>query len=189
MTLAVAPQDLAPGLVPGTWQIDTSHSEVAFTVRHLMSKVRGTFTEFEGDVVIGDTLDKSHAQVSIKPSSVNTGNAQRDEHLRSSEFFEIDTYSAFKFVSTALRQDGDDYVLDGELTVRDVTKPVSLAVEFNGVSGDPWGNTRAGFTATTTLNRRDFGVDWNAPVPGSERALLGDKVTISIEVEAVLQAS
>lgn len=189
MTLAVAPQDLAAGLVPGTWTIDPAHSEVAFVVRHLVSKVRGSFTEFEGDIVIGETLDSSSVTVRIKPSSVTTRNETRDNHLRSADFFEVETYDAFTFRSTGIRQDGDDYVLDGELTIRDVTRPVSLKVEFGGVGPDPWGGTRVGFSASTSINRKDFGVDFNGPVPGSDKAMLGDKVDILIEVEAALQSA
>ncbi|MBO0827803.1 MAG: YceI family protein [Streptosporangiales bacterium] len=187
MTLAVAPQQLAPGLVPGTWTIDPVHSEVAFVVRHLVSKVRGTFHEFEGDIVIGETLDRSTVDVRINPSSVNTKNETRDNHLRSADFFEVDAHDALTFRGTGIRQDGDDFYLDGELTIRGTTKPVSLAVEFGGVSPSPFNDTRAGFSATTKINRHDFGVSFNGPVPGSDKAMLGDVVTIAIEVEAVLQ--
>jgi polyisoprenoid-binding protein YceI len=189
MTLAVAPKDLAPGLVAGTWKIDPVHSEVAFVVRHLVAKVRGTFDDFEGDVVIGDTLETSGVEVKINPASVNTRNEQRDNHLRSDDFFAVDNHDALTFRGTGVRQDGDDFLLDGELTVRGTTRPVTLAVEFNGVSPSPFEDTRAGFSATTTVNRQDFGVSFNGPVPGSDKAFLGDKVTIVLEVEAVLQTA
>lgn len=189
MTLAVAPQELAPGLVAGTWKIDPVHSEVAFVVRHLVSKVRGTFDEFEGEIVIGETLDRSTVDVRITPSSVNTKNETRDNHLRSADFFEVDAHNVITYRGTGVRQEGDEFYLDGELTVRGVTRPVSLQVEFGGVTPSPFNDTRAGFSATTKINRHDFGVSFNGPVPGSDKAMLGDIVTIAIEIEAVLQES
>lgn len=189
MTLAAAPQDLAPGLVAGTWKIDPVHSEVAFVVRHLVAKVRGTFDDFEGDIVIGETLADSRVDVTINPSSVNTKNETRDNHIRSDDFFAVESHDSIAFRATGVRQDGDDFLLDGELTVRGVTNPVSLEVEFGGVSPSPFNDTRAGFSATTKINRHDFGVSFNGPVPGSEKAMLGDTVTIVIEVEAVLQTA
>ncbi|MQA01288.1 MAG: polyisoprenoid-binding protein [Streptosporangiales bacterium] len=178
----------ATGLAAGTWTIDPVHSEVTFSIRHLMAKVRGNFTEFSGSVVIGDTVGESKVTAEIQAASVDTRNEQRDGHVRSAEILDVEQYPTLKFVSTGLRTDGDDYLLDGELTLKDVTRAVTLQVEFNGTGTDPWGGTRAGFSATTAVSRDDYGVDFNVPLPGGDKALLGDKVEIAIEVEAVLDA-
>lgn len=180
-------QTEALGLVPGTWVIDPAHSEIAFTIRHLMSKVRGAFTEFEGSLTIGATQAESSATAQIQIGSIDTRNSQRDEHIRSAEILDLASHPTMRFVSKGVRVDGDRYLLDGELTVRQVTRPVTLEVEFNGVGTDPWGGTRAGFSATTTINRKDFGVEFNIPLQG-DRALLSDKLDVTIEVQAALQA-
>jgi polyisoprenoid-binding protein YceI len=174
------------GLVPGTWAIDPAHTEIGFTVRHLMSKVRGKFEEFEGEIVIADNPLESSASATIQLDSVNTGTAQRDDHLRSSDFFEVDENPVMRFVTTGVRVDGDDYVVTGDLTVKNVTKPVELDVEYLGVGPDPWGGTRVGFEATAKISRKEFGVDFNIPFEG-DRVVIGDQVTIQLQVEAVLQ--
>ncbi|ACZ00272.1 MULTISPECIES: YceI family protein [Thermomonospora] len=177
-------ETVAPGLTPGTYNIDPAHSEVAFTIRHLMSKVRGTFTDFSGTVEIAEDLPKSSVNVEIKMASVDTRNSDRDNHLRSAEIFDVENHPVMTFRSTGLRTEGDVHYLDGELTIKGVTRPVSLETEFNGVGEDPWGGFRAGFSARTTINRKDWGVEFNIPLQG-EKVLLSDKVDIQLEVQAV----
>jgi polyisoprenoid-binding protein YceI len=178
-----------PGLVAGTWTIDQSHSDVSFTVRHLMvSKVRGRFTSFAGAIEIADDLLDSSVVVTVDMASVDTNDADRDVHLRASDFFAVEDFPTMTFRSTSVRREGDDFFVDGELMLRGVTRPVALAVEFNGATADPWGNTRAGFSAETEISRRDFGMEWNAPLAGGG-VVVGEKVKVSLEVEAILQSS
>lgn len=178
-------QQLA-GLVPGTYQIDASHSEVGFTVRHLVGKVRGQFRQFEGTIEIAEQPLESSARASIDLSSVDTRNADRDAHLRSGDFFSVDTHPSMSFVSTGIYDKGDRLVVTGDLTIKDVTKPLDLELEYNGTGGDPWGGTRVAFEATGTISRKEWGVDFNLPAAG-ELVVIGDKVTIVLAVEAVLQ--
>jgi polyisoprenoid-binding protein YceI len=175
------------GLTPGTWAIDPSHSSVDFTARHLMvSKVRGRFERFEGIITIDEQLLASHVEATVDLASVDSRDPKRDEHLRSADFFDIESFPTLQFVSTGVRPDRDDYVLTGDLTVHGVTRPVELKLEFNGVSGDPWGGQRAGFTASTELSRKDFGLEWNVALE-TGGVLVGDKVKIDIEIEAIRQ--
>lgn len=172
------------GVTAGTWNVDPAHSEVAFVIRHLMTKVRGSFTEFSGSMEIAEKVEDSRATVAIKVDSIDTRNADRDAHIRSAEILGADDHPVMTFATTGVRQDGDDYVLDGTLTVKDVTRPITLAVEFNGTSEDPWGGTRAGFSATASISRKEYGIEFNVPF-GGDKALLGDKVDIQLEVQAV----
>jgi polyisoprenoid-binding protein YceI len=175
-----------PGYVAGTWTIDPVHTEIGFSVRHMMvSKVRGKFTKFDGDIVTAANPLDSRATTVIDLSSIDTGNGQRDDHLRSADFFDIANTPTMTYRSTGIRQDGDDYVVDGELTLRGVTREVPLKVELNGFCPDPSGGTRAGFSATGEINRRDFGVNWNTAIEAGG-VVVGDKVTLHLEVEAVL---
>jgi len=174
------------GLVPGTWAIDPAHTDIGFTVRHLVSKVRGKFEKFEGEIVIAENPIESAASATIELDSVNTGTPQRDDHLRSSDFFEVEENPVMRFRSTGLRADGDDYIVTGELTVKNVTGPIELELEFLGVGPDPWGGTRVGFEAKGKISRKEFGVDFNIPFDG-DRFVIGDEVTINLQVEAVLQ--
>src|SRR5216683_7639518 len=177
-----------PGYIAGTWEIDPVHSEVGFTARHMMvSKVRGRFTTFSGELVTGENLLDSSVTATIDLTSINTGNEQRDQHIRSADFFETDKYTTMTYRSTGLRAEGDHYSLDGELTLKDVTQEVPLTVELNGFGPDPFGGTRAGFTATTEINRRDFNVNFSAPMQNGGM-VVADKVTIHLEIEAVLKA-
>src|SRR4051812_32140743 len=185
-TTTIAPA--IPGYVAGTWTIDPVHSEVGFSVRHMMvSKVRGRFTSFSGEIVTGADPLASQVSADIDLASIETGNAQRDEHIRSADFFEVETYPIMSYRSTGVRADGHDYVLDGELTLKGVTRNVALRLELNGFGPDAYGGTRAGFTATTEINRRDFGVNFNAAIE-TGGAVVADKVTIQLEIEAVLNA-
>jgi polyisoprenoid-binding protein YceI len=176
-----------PGYVAGTWAIDPVHSDVGFTARHMMvSKVRGKFRTFSGELVTGnDPLDSS-VTAEIDLSSIDTGSEQRDAHIRSADFFEVETYPTMTYRSTGVRQDGDVYILDGVLTLKGVTKEVELALELNGFGPDAYGGTRAGFTAIGEINRRDFGVNFTA-VMETGGAVVSDKITIQLEIEAVLQ--
>jgi polyisoprenoid-binding protein YceI len=176
-----------PGYVAGTWVIDPVHSEVGFSVRHLMvSKVRGRFEKFEGEIVTRDDILETSATLTVELNSINTGNADRDNDLRSANYFEVDKYPTMTYRVLDLRADGDRYVADGELTVRDITNPVALDVEFNGISRDPWGGTRAGLSATGEINRKDFGITFEMPMEGGG-LVVGDKIKIDLEIEAVLQ--
>lgn len=175
-----------PGYVAGTWNIDPVHSEIGFSVRHMMvSKVRGRFTEFSGQLVTGEDPLASSVTAEIELSSITTGNEQRDNHIRSADFFEVETYPKMTYRSTGVRVDGDDYVLDGELTLKDVTKSVPLKLELNGFGPDPYGGTRAGFTATGEINRKDFNVNFDAPMQNGG-AVVSDKIGLHLEIEAVL---
>jgi len=178
-----------PGYVAGTWDIDAVHSEVSFVVRHMVvSKVRGRFDKFEGAIVTADDPLRSSVEVSIDASSINTSQDQRDDHIRSADFLDVENYPAISFRSTGLRPAGDRFALEGDLTIRGVTKAVTLDLEANGFTPDPYGGTRAGFSASTEINRTDFGVSYNGPIPGADSAMvLSDKITLSLEVEAVLR--
>ncbi|GAA0904972.1 YceI family protein [Virgisporangium ochraceum] len=176
-----------PGYVTGRWQIDPVHSEVSFTVRHLMiSKVRGRFRTFEGEIVTATDPAASSVTATIDLASVDTGNEMRDNHLRSSDFLDIATHPTMTYRSTGLRQDGDTVLVDGDLTLRGVTKPVTLRLEPTGFGADTTGGTRAGFAATAEINRSDFGVSFNGPVPGGGVAV-SERVQIQLDVQAVLQ--
>ena len=176
-----------PGYVAGTWSIDPVHSEVGFTARHMVvAKVRGKFRTFSGELVTGDNPLGSSVTAEIDLSSIDTGNEQRDAHIRSADFFEVETYPTMTYRSTGVRHHRSDYILDGELTLKGVTKEVPLTLELNGFGPDPFGGTRAGFTATGEINRRDFGVNF-AAVMETGGAVVADKVTIHLEIEAVLQ--
>jgi polyisoprenoid-binding protein YceI len=177
-----------PGYVAGTWNIDAVHSEVSFVVRHMMvSKVRGRFDKFEGTIVTAPDPLASTVSADVDLSSVNTNNEARDNHIRSEDFFHIEKHPTMTFRSTGLRPDGDKFLLDGDLTLRDVTRPVTFNLEVNGISPDAYGGTRAGFSATTEINRSDWNVSYNGPIPGaSNGVILSEKVTINLEIEAVL---
>ncbi|MGQ4619583.1 YceI family protein [Nocardia sp. R7R-8] len=174
-------------LTAGTWAIDPAHSTLGFSVRHLMvSKVRGRFTDFSGKLVIGADGSAS-AEAEIRVDSVTTDNEQRDAHLRTADFFQAEQFPVATFKSTGFRVNGDDFVVDGEFTIRGVTKPVSLEVEFLGVNPGMGHGPVAGFEAKTVINRRDFGITIDMPLPDGG-AVIGDKITLDLEVEVTLQA-
>jgi len=177
-----------PGYIAGTWTIDPVHSEVGFSVRHMMvSKVRGKFTTFSGQIVTGEDPASSAVTAEIDLASIDTGNEQRDAHIRSADFFEVESYPTMTYRSTGVRALGGEYILDGDLTLKGVTKSVPLSLELNGFGPDPYGGTRAGFTATTEINRRDFGVNFHAALE-TGGAVVADKVVLHLEIEAVLAA-
>jgi polyisoprenoid-binding protein YceI len=167
-------------VTPGSWTIDASHSEVGFTVRHLMSKVRGQFTKFEGTLTTGDSVESTRATATIDLNSIDTRDEQRDGHLRSADFFDVENSGQMTFTTTSF----DGTTATGELTIKGITKPVELDVEFLGAGQDPWGNARLGFEATAVISRKDWGVDFNIPLDGG-KVLIGDKVNIHLAVEAV----
>lgn len=170
------------GLVAGIWTIDPSHSEVGFTVRHLMTKVRGKFESFEGTVTTGETLAATKAEATIDLNSINTGDAQRDGHLRSGDFFDTEKSGPMTFSSLSF----DGTTATGTLTIKGVAREVELDVEFLGTDVDPYGNTKIGFDASAEISRKDFGVDFNVPLDGG-KLLIGDKVSISLSIQAALQ--
>jgi polyisoprenoid-binding protein YceI len=168
----------------GTWNIDTSHASVSFSVKHLMAaKVRGSFKSFSGTIDVADPVEESSVRVSIGAASIDTGAEDRDNHLRSADFLDVENYPTLDFVSTAVRPTSGGYEVDGELTIRGQARPVTLDVEYAGVMQDPWGNEKAIFSASTTINREDWGLTWNAALE-SGGWLVGKKVVIEIELQA-----
>jgi polyisoprenoid-binding protein YceI len=180
-------QTLVPGYLVGTWKVDTAHSEVGFSVRHMMvSKVRGRFTAFDATIVTAQDPTQSSVTAEIDLSSIDTGNEQRDGHIRSADFFDVDNHAKMTYRSTSVVADGSDWKLEGELTLRGITKAVPLKLELNGFTADPYGGQRAGFSASGELNRSDFGVSIAMPMDGGG-VVVSEKVTLTLEIEAVLQ--
>ena len=177
-----------PGYRAGTWTIDPTHSEVGFSIRHLMiSKVKGKFERFNATFVTGENPLDSSVTASAEVASINTNEPNRDGHLRTGDFFEAETYPTIDFVSTGVRVVKGDYLVDGNLTIKGVTKPVSFDFEFGGFGGDPYGNYKFGATASAQINREDFGLTYNAALE-TGGVLLGEKVTITLELQGALQA-
>lgn len=171
-----------------TWAIDAAHSEAGFAVKHLMiSTVKGRFGTVSGTIVLDETnLEASTVQAEIDAGSIDTRSEQRDAHLRSADFFDVEQYSTIKFASTKVEARGNgEFAITGDLTIRDVTKQVVLDVEETGRATDPWGGERIGFTATTKIDREEFGLTWNAALE-TGGVLVGSEVKISLEVQAVL---
>ena len=177
---------VADAAAPVNYAIDATHSELSFRIRHLLGRVNGTFQEWGGTIVI-DTVTPANSKVdvSIKTASIDTKNGQRDNHLRSPDFFAADSFPAITFKSRNVVKQGNKLRILGDLTMRGVTKPVVLLGDYNGTFKDPWGKTRTAFTASTTVNRNDFGVSYNKAVETG--TMLGDEVTIDIALEAVQQ--
>ncbi len=171
------------GLTAGTYTIDPTHTEISFSVRHLaISKVRGKFQTFAGTVEIADQLEDSTASATIDVASIDTNQKQRDEHLRASDFLDVAQFPEMTFKSTSVAVDGDDLTIVGDLTLRGVTKPVTLNAEFGGATVDGFGNSKVGFEATAKINRQDFGVTWNAPTEAGGLTL-GDVITVTIDAQ------
>ena len=178
---------LTPDLLSGDYTLDLAHSRIGFVARHAMvTKVRGSFDEFEGTAVLdGDDPSRSTATVTIQARSINTRQAQRDEHLRSNDFLAMEEFPTITFVSTEVHQTGPETVqIAGDLTIKGVTKTVSIDVEHTGAAKDPYGNTRVGFEGTTTLNRSDYGVTFNAALE-TGGVLVSEKITLEFEISAV----
>jgi len=174
-------------LTPGTWNVDPSHSTVGFVARHLMiTKVRGRFTDFSGSLEIASDPLQSQVEATVDLASVDTGDAGRDAHLRNADFFDLDGGGSptMTFHSTGIKEEHGDYTLFGDLTVNGVTRQVEFDLEFDGVSPDPWGGTRAAFTAETEINRKDFGLEWNVALE-TGGVLVGDKVKVQLDIQAV----
>lgn len=173
-----------PGLVTGTWKLDPSHSEVGFTVRHLMTKVRGQFERFEGEIVTTDDPREFRATATIDPASINTREPQRDQHLRSKDFFDVENHGPISFATRSF----DGSVATGDLTIKGETRPVDLQVAYLGIDTDAYGVTRIGFEATTEISRKEFGVDFQIPLEGG-KFLVGDKVSIELSVQGILETA
>lgn len=183
MTASTATTQLGTGV----WAIDPVHSTIGFSVRHLMvSKVRGTFDSFDGAITVDENGTPS-VTAEIAVDSINTRNEQRDAHVKSADFFDAEKYPTASFRSTAVRADDDHYALDGEFTLKGVTKPVTLQLQFNGVNPGMGHGEVAGFEASVVLNRKDFGIDIDLPLE-TGGAVVGDKVSVTLEIEAVKQA-
>lgn len=171
----------------GTYEIDPTHSSVRFQVRHLgLSKVPGSFERFSGTVTVADDPTESSVVVSLEADSFTTGAEDRDGHVKSADFLDVENHPELTYRSTGVRQNGDDWKVDGELTVRDVSVPVTLDVEFEGAGQDPWGNTRIAFSAETEIDREQFGITWNQALE-TGGFLVGRNVKIFIDVQAVQQ--
>jgi polyisoprenoid-binding protein YceI len=183
MTTAVT----IPGYLVGTWAIDPVHSDVSFSVRHMMvSKVKGRFGTFSGTIVTAENPLDSAVTAEIDLNSIDTNNSQRDDHIRSADFFEVATYPTMTFSTTSIEADGGDFVLHGDLSLKGRTQNVPLKLELNGIGPDAYGGTRIGFSASTELSRKEFGVDIDMPLDGGG-VVIGDKITVTLEIEAVLQ--
>ncbi|WP_255770853.1 YceI family protein [Pseudarthrobacter sulfonivorans] len=179
---------LPSGLTPGVWTLDMSHSEIGFTVRHAgISKVRGRFTDASAEARVGDSLAEASLHATVKTASFESGDANRDGHVKGPDFFDVEQYPEMTFRATSVEGDGEDYTLTGDLTIRGVSKPVELEVEFTGVAVDPFGATRAGFSAETDISRKEFGLTWNAALEAGG-LLVSDKVKINVEAALVKQA-
>ncbi|HSB86928.1 MAG TPA: YceI family protein [Ilumatobacteraceae bacterium] len=176
-------------LTPGTWVVDTSHANIGFVARHMMvAKVRGRFTNVSGTVTIAEDPLQSKVEATADIASLTTGDAKRDEHLRSADFFDAANHPTMTLVSTGVEGRGKSYVLHTDLTIKGITRPVDFDLEFEGVGSDPWGGTRAGFSAQADVNRKDWGLEWNMALE-TGGVLVSDKVKIELEVEAVKQAA
>jgi polyisoprenoid-binding protein YceI len=177
----------ATAIFAATYQVDPVHSQIHFTIPHLMMfKVRGEFTDYSGTVEVDDKNKITAASATIKIASISTREQKRDDHLRSPDFFNAAEYPTMTFTSTRFVQSGDTVTAYGKLTIRGTTKDVALTGKFLGVNTDPWGNVRAGLEATTTINRHDFGLSWNKALE-TGGVVVGDMVEIGLEVEAIKQ--
>ena len=177
-----------PGYKAGTWVLDPAHSEVTFSVRHMMiSKVRGEFGLKSATIEAPANPLEAKVTASVDAASISTGDQNRDNHLRSADFFDVETYPTIDFVSTGVRYEGGDFLVDGDLTMHGVTKPVTFELEFGGFGTDPYGNYKAGATAKTVVNREDFGLTWNAALE-SGGVLVGKDVTIMLDLQGSVEA-
>lgn len=176
-----------PATITGTYKIDPSHSRIGFVARHAMvAKVRGSFNEFDGTGYFdAENPSRSHFQLTIKAASIDTRNAERDAHLRSNDFFSMDEYPEITFASTKVEPlSASSYRVTGDLTLKGVTKPITFDLEYTGNVVDPWGNTRIGFEGSTTVNRKDWGVNWNVALEAGG-VLVSENVTLEFEISAV----
>lgn len=187
MTEETTVETLDRTALSGDYTMDVAHSRIGFVARHAMvTKVRGQFNEFEGKAHLDfDDPEKSSLEVTIEANSIDTRNEQRDGHLRANDFFDVPNHPQITFTSTSVEKvDDEHYRVTGDLTIKGTSKPVSIDFEYAGAAKDPYGNIRLGFEGSTTVNRRDWGVEWNAPLE-TGGVLVGDKVTLEFEVSAV----
>ena len=183
------PTSVSLPLAPGRWAVDTNHSSIGFSIRHLgVSKVRGRFTRFEADVVIGETLDTTTVNATVDVASIDTANADRDAHVLSPDIIDVAMRPTMVFRSTRVAGAGSEYQIDGELTIGEVTRPIVLAVELGGIESFPGGPRHAGFEATTEIRRKDFGIDLAMP-PGVSAVALGDVVKVELDLQLLEPAS
>ncbi|MDR6868638.1 polyisoprenoid-binding protein YceI [Microbacterium resistens] len=176
-----------PGYRSGTWVLDPAHSEVTFSIRHMMiSKVRGTFGVKSATMTAPENPLETTVEASVDVASLDTKDANRDAHLRSADFFDVENYPTMEFRSTGARVDDGDFFVDGDLTIHGVTRPVSFAFDFGGFGTDPYGNYKAGASASTVINREDFGLTWNAALE-TGGVLVGKDVTITLDLQGALQ--
>ena len=177
-------------LVKTKWGLDAAHSEIAFKVKHLMiSNVKGTFKEFDASIyTTGEDFMTAEIDFWLNPASIETGAPDRDAHLKSADFFDVENHKQITFIgNTCEKVDEDSYTLFGDLTIKGITKQIKLDVEFGGVMKDPWGNEKAGFTINGKINRKDFGLNWNAALEAGG-VLVGEEIKISCEVELLKQS-
>ncbi|MDV8147082.1 YceI family protein [Arthrobacter sp. B10-11] len=180
---------LPANITTGTWTLDNSHSEIGFTVRHAgISKVRGKFTDATATLALSENVADSKVNATIQTASFDSGDVNRDGHVRGEDFFDVEKFPEISFVSNAIVPKGDAYELQGDLTIKGVTRPVALETELHGVAVDPFGNTRAGLTAETTISRKDFGLTWNAVLEAGG-VLVSDKVGINLELAFIAPAA
>jgi polyisoprenoid-binding protein YceI len=186
---AIASETTGLARATGTWVIDPAHTNLGFSARHAMvAKVRGNFDEFAGTFTIdGANPANSSAELTIQAASIDTKTADRDAHLKSADFLDVDVYPTITFASTAVALQGNDIVITGDLTIHGVTRPVDVTYELVGISQDPWGNTRIGFEGSAKISRKDFGLVWNAALE-TGGVLVGDEIKLSLDVEATKQA-
>lgn len=176
-----------PGYIAGKWKIDPVHSYLGFVVRHMVvGRLRGHFNKFEGEIVTAENPLESSASLTVDATSISTGNETRDGQVRSAAFFSVEEHPMLTFSSTGVRQGGSGFILDGELSLRGVTRPLSLDVQLGGFGPDTMGNTRCGFSATGEIDRRDFGTPYDDRVPGGGLAV-SNVVQLRLEVEGVLE--
>jgi len=179
---------LPAGITPGTYTVDPTHSQAAFTVRHAgISKVRGIVPVTEATIVVGEDVESSSVTATLDATGITTGDAGRDAHLQNADFFSVDVHPTWTFASTSVTADGDDLELVGDLTIAGVTKPVTLALEYTGSATDPFGNPRSAFEATATISRKEWGITWNAALEAGG-VLVSDKVQLALDISAIRQA-
>lgn len=183
MTAAIKATELE--IEPGTWNIDPAHSSIEFIARHLVvTKVRGKFSSYTATTEIAEDLTQSQISAEIDVASISTNDNDRDTHLRSADFFDVENYPKITFKSTSIQPAGNNYKLTGDLTIHGTTRSVTLDLEFNGVTKDPWGNVRTGYSLTGEISRKDFGMEWNVPLEGSG-VLVSDKIQLNLEIQLI----
>lgn len=176
-------------LTPGTWNLDLAHTEIGFVVRHAgISKVRGQFTDAAATLTVGQSLAASSVEATVQTASFDSNDDNRDAHVKSAEFFDVEQFPNMTFKATGVAGSPEQFKLAGDLTIKDTTLPVTFDVEFGGMAVDPFGATRAGFSATTQISRKAFGITWNAALEAGG-VLVGDKVTIDVDAAFVLPAN